>query len=99
MKYKKQQIAVWAGLLLFTAAGCAAATAEYTASSHAGELLMKQKCGGCHRVYTPAEFSRDKWSKELPEMKKKAKLTPEQEAVLYDYVFSSLDKAGKNGEK
>jgi hypothetical protein len=55
-----------------------------------GYLLYKNKCAGCHRLYSPSEYSFSKWEKTLIEMYPKGKVTNEEEKKLIrDYLVAS----------
>jgi hypothetical protein len=54
-----------------------------------GYTLYKNKCGSCHRLHPPSEYTISKWEKSLIEMYPKAKVTSEEEKQLIrDYVVS-----------
>jgi len=54
--------------------------------------LYINKCGGCHFLYRPYQFEVEKWKKELPEMKGKAKLTEKEYSLLISYIMTMNDK-------
>lgn len=51
-----------------------------------GYNLYAQSCNRCHKLKTVEDYSREQWDKILPNMAKKAKLTPEQEATVNEYI-------------
>lgn len=51
-----------------------------------GFNLNAQHCARCHKLKTVDDYSREQWDKILPNMAKKAKLTPEQEATINEYI-------------
>lgn len=54
-----------------------------------GYTLYKTKCGSCHRLHAPSEYTISKWEKSLAEMYPKAKVSREEEKKLIrDYVFA-----------
>jgi hypothetical protein len=54
-----------------------------------GYVLYKNKCGSCHRLHSPSEYTISSWEKNLTEMYPKAKVTSEEDKQLIrDYVFS-----------
>lgn len=86
-----------AGLALFLAApvlflaavGCAS-TAPPPAEDHAdsgARDLYANKCTACHRLHRPSEYSKAKWPAILDRMSVKAKLTPEEDQELRDYLL------------
>lgn len=55
---------------------------------NAGNKLYVAKCGGCHLLYTPNNYSEKKWLEVLPVMEKKAKLMQEQSDLIMKYVIT-----------
>jgi hypothetical protein len=51
-----------------------------------GAKLHIAKCARCHKFYDPAAYSDADWHLWMHKMAKKAKLTPDQEAVLSRYL-------------
>jgi mono/diheme cytochrome c family protein len=51
-----------------------------------GVVLYRKKCGGCHRPYAPSEIPAETWSKVLPDMEVRAKLTPDEAATIRRYL-------------
>ncbi len=51
-----------------------------------GFNLSAQHCARCHKLKTVDDYSREQWDNILPNMAKKAKLTPEQEATINEYI-------------
>lgn len=49
--------------------------------------LYINKCGGCHFLYRPYQFTKDKWMEIMPEMKIEAKLSDEEYKMIYDYLM------------
>jgi uncharacterized ParB-like nuclease family protein len=56
------------------------------------ERLYYEKCGGCHRVYSRSEFSREHWLKEFDEMSGKAKLNENDKAMIRKYLLDDSAK-------
>ncbi len=56
-----------------------------------GHTLYINKCGSCHFLYRPYQFTKEKWHIEMPEMKKEAKLTDEEYKLIYNYVLIMQD--------
>ena len=80
-----------AGLLLFFAAVGCAATAPPPAGDHAEDRareLYANKCTACHRLHRPSEYSKEKWPAILDRMAVKAKLAPEEDDELRQYLLS-----------
>jgi len=55
-----------------------------------GKTIYNQKCGRCHRLYAPDEFSMRKWDKVLPVMFQKAHLDTAQQRLVRAYVTAGL---------
>ena len=56
-----------------------------------GYYLFIHKCGNCHYLYRPARFTEEKWTKEIPEMGKKAKLDSAQTEAVKRYILTALE--------
>lgn len=57
-----------------------------------GKELYDAKCGNCHKLFTPSDFSAEHWVPILKRMQKQAKLDDLQMKLVDDYVFSSLGR-------
>ena len=54
-----------------------------------GYALYKNKCGSCHRLHAPSEYTVSEWEKSLAEMYPKAKVWGETDKKLIrDYVVA-----------
>ena len=53
-----------------------------------GAKLHTAKCARCHKFYDPAAYSDAEWRLWMTKMAKKARLTPDQEAVLSRYLHA-----------
>jgi hypothetical protein len=62
--------------------------------SDPGRQLYIVKCSKCHKFYDPAKYSPADWTIWMDKMTRKAKLTPEQEKVIAEYVDQYL-RTGK----
>lgn len=76
--------------LLAPAAALLVACASVPLPQREGVVLYRKKCGGCHRLYAPAEISPAKWRVRLPEMAKRAHLTPDEIEVIRGYIEPDL---------
>jgi cytochrome c5 len=52
-----------------------------------GKTLFENRCGTCHRLYKPAEFSEKEWGPILLRMQRKARMTDAEIAQVQAYVF------------
>lgn len=57
-----------------------------------GYALNAENCTKCHKLKTTTDYTREQWDKILPNMAKKAKITPEQEAAINEYINWELSK-------
>jgi len=65
-----------------------------------GCSLYVAKCGGCHLLHTPNEFTEKQWIELLPEMTARAKLTTQQNDLVLKYVVTkSQTQLKKKSEK
>jgi mono/diheme cytochrome c family protein len=74
-------------------AGCAEPAKETDSGSGGipdGRALYLAKCAKCHKFYDPARYSESEWQKWMVKMSKKAKLKPDQEAILAHYIDTTL---------
>jgi len=78
------------GLALAGCAGPASATDLTTADSSDGKKLYVAKCAKCHKFYDPANYSDREWEIWMGKMSKKAKLKPEQQVAVSDYIEKVL---------
>ena len=79
-----------AGLLLTGCAGPDKATEPGPGGIPDGRKLYVAKCAKCHKFYDPAKYSENEWQLWMAKMSKKAKLNPEQEAILAQYIDTTL---------
>ena len=52
----------------------------------AGRALYVNKCARCHKFYDPAKYNDADWNKWMTKMNRKAKLKPDQAALLSRYL-------------
>ncbi|MCW3123322.1 MAG: hypothetical protein JWQ38_2814 [Flavipsychrobacter sp.] len=65
-------------------------TPEQTAHAHA---VFTSKCADCHELKQPGRYTVKKWSKVLPDMSRKAKLSNDDAQLLKTWVMANA-KAG-----
>ena len=51
-----------------------------------GRDLFASKCGGCHKLPYPSQFTVSQWDSILVPMKTKAKLTDEEEIMILNWL-------------
>ena len=92
----------WIIFLACLLAGCAAALYTPTVSNvteHAtlaelnnGRALYVSKCGSCHTLKLPSEYSVDVWKKNLDEMQVRAKISDEEKSDIFKYLRADAKK-------
>jgi len=58
------------------------------ASSIEGERVYKSKCGECHKLENPADYTSDQWIRIMKSMAKKAKLNESEKNDVIAFVTS-----------
>ena len=93
-------LSILLGLAVVGCTGPASATDVSVSDSSAGRKIYVTKCAKCHKLYNPAKYSDEDWAKWMGKMSKKAKLKPEQEELLSQYIYDTLRTPHKlNREK
>ncbi len=57
-------------------------------SLKAGLTLYTTHCGQCHELYKPLAYSEDSWLDCLPEMAKRARITPEEQLLIRRFLLT-----------
>lgn len=68
----------------------AASCASIPLPEREGVAVYRAKCGGCHRLYAPAEIKPEEWAKTFLEMRDRAKLTDAEAEAIRRYVEPDL---------
>ena len=55
-----------------------------------GKTIYESKCGKCHKLFEPKKFNAAQWTKWVDRMAPKAKLTPEEKELVYNYLTNDL---------
>ena len=83
------------GLLGVALAAVHAAAAEPPGpAGDAARKLYLRKCARCHRLYEPAAYDDRTWQEWMVKMRRKARLNPEQYALLSSYLDGLRHAAG-----
>ena len=53
-----------------------------------GQKLYSITCNQCHGLKTPQSRTKEKWMKVIPKMSVKAKINPEQEELITQYLLT-----------
>jgi cytochrome c5 len=59
-----------------------------------GKKIFEAKCGRCHALRSPSEFTSQEWRPIMNRMADKAKLTPDEKTQVLTYVMQDA-KSGK----
>jgi hypothetical protein len=51
--------------------------------------LYIARCAGCHNLHRPEEYSPDRWRTLVVEMRSEAKITPEEEELIVEYLSAA----------
>ena len=86
---KRVRPAVGLAAVLAAAIACASALPPATPETEPGRVLYAGKCHACHRLYAPSRVAPEKWPALMEKMAAKAKLTPEEEKQVLDYVLAA----------
>ena len=74
--------------VLASAVACATTLPPATPETEAGRAIYSAKCHSCHRLYKPDRVTPEKWPALLDKMSEKAKLTPDEEKAVLDWIFA-----------
>ena len=105
------QLPLFGAILMIALAGCQTAPAGPTNTpppvppggadlistddAIAGRALYVNKCARCHKFYDPAKYNDADWNKWMRKMNRKAKLKPDQAALLTRYLEVYRQPAAK----
>src|SRR5438874_12132245 len=84
-----------AGLTLAGCSGPARASDGPNDETATARKLYVVKCAKCHKFYDPAKYSDEDWQKWMTKMGKKAKLKPEQQEMLSQYIEDTYRSPAK----
>ena len=62
-----------------------------TASLHTletGRQKYIDRCGGCHSLHLPSEFTEEQWRKALDEMHSRARTSVEEQELILRYIVA-----------
>lgn len=54
-----------------------------------GKIIWQSNCNKCHKLYEPKSRNTDKWDRVLRRMIPKAKLSPEDGALVRAYIIAN----------
>ena len=57
-----------------------------------GQKLYSTTCNQCHGLKAPQSRTKEKWMKVIPKMSYKAKINPEQENLITQYLLTMAKK-------
>jgi len=53
-----------------------------------GRTLYISKCGSCHNLHLPEQYTQKQWLKVMPAMQKKARITDEESKQITDFLLA-----------
>lgn len=53
-----------------------------------GRTLYTNRCGSCHNLHLPEQYTRTHWEKEILDMKRKAKISDEEAKLITKFVLA-----------
>jgi len=54
-----------------------------------GRDLYLSKCSGCHQLYDPDNYTKERWDQILIAMKEKSKINSEQKNEIYNWILET----------
>ncbi len=73
-------------LILLAACATTGRPARPDAHHPQGRTLYEKSCARCHALYMPLSFTAPEWSFYVKKYGRKARLTSDQKALVYDYL-------------
>ena len=55
----------------------------------AGRQKYIDRCGGCHSLHLPSEFTEVQWRRALDEMKGRARTSDEEQELIFRYIVAA----------
>nr|HMT28793.1 hypothetical protein [Bacteroidia bacterium] len=60
-----------------------------------GRKLYVNKCGSCHSLHLPHQYSADVWIKNIDEMQERAKINETEKKLIADYLVFGITQNNK----
>ncbi len=57
-----------------------------------GRALYVSKCGGCHTLKLPSEYSATVWKENLDEMQERARISDNEKSDILKYLYAGAKK-------
>jgi hypothetical protein len=57
-----------------------------------GRQKYINRCGGCHSLHLPSEFTEEEWKKALHEMQGRARTSVEEQELIFRYIVAARAK-------
>lgn len=73
-------------------------TADAEKSGVSAEILLSGRklyishCGSCHNLYLPEHFPDHHWTREMPEMQRKAKISIQDSETILKYLLAGSQR-------
>jgi hypothetical protein len=52
-----------------------------------GRQKYVDRCGGCHSLHLPSEYTESEWKRAVESMQTRAKVTPDEKEKILTYLF------------
>ena len=97
MNSKIRNRIILAAAVIFCACSPALYMPSMTDASHSGvsvdslmigRTLYTNHCGSCHNLHLPEQYTRSHWEKEMPDMKRKAKITEDEAKLISKFLLA-----------
>ena len=53
-----------------------------------GRSIYMNKCGECHRLHRPSQYSVSEWRRNVDKMQKRAHITDTEKEMVYQYLIA-----------
>ena len=53
-----------------------------------GRSIYMNKCGECHRLHRPSQYSSSEWRRNVDKMQKRAHITDSEKEMVYQYLIA-----------
>jgi len=64
-----------------------------------GRDLYMSKCGGCHQLFNPSNYTKDEWNKNIVVMQKKSKIDDDQKNEILNWILETKQNEENIGFK
>ena len=64
-----------------------------------GRDLYMSKCGVCHQLFNPSNYTKDEWNKNMVVMQKKSKIDDDQKNEILNWILETRQNEENIGVK